>query len=659
VLIPTSDFTYRAPSGDSTDKLPATVQTIDTFGIASANTDGAIYIDAIVWANIDASGAATGDSADIDNFATGDIADWHVKGAPEAVARLTPGITALSRFVKEDPVSLKLDYSGGAQNRRILEENVLRSMTVSGKDYVVSVPASPFARIYPETLPLPQEMTSNIALTECPEQTSCSSFALYSVHGLTGVSVRPKTDLLGIGKSIPRSNVNINVVKVWDRQGESVLIDPDSSGPIPELLVKDDREPLAETGGQAPDMKTTGDPVTDIPAGTEKQFWIDVTVPRNTPAGHYTCQLVITSREGPPFTLTLDTNVLPLRLLSPAKQYVINYSGKLGETAASIQPNEHVSTDQLNAELADISAHGFHYISLSDSPDILPQVLTSEAAYSFQVPIIYPVTTGADGVATATAVDKLSTPSASYCYLAPDTSALPSDLAALKHAGLQTAAVIKSDDEYTAVQNNLDIAIYPVDEPYVQRLLKSDGRRESNTRDWLTWPSAQADPQADRLYSGFLLWRSDLYGAYISDYQTNYNSDPYDDTIARADVAHAPDRPAMLTYPTQDGVIDTVEWESIREGINDVRYLTTFFTALRECKDAKIDLDEVAKAETDVDNFLNSAFWLMTDVDYQKGRTMITNYAIQLRKAVDYYNAHGKNAPKQSSIEPHSKRRSV
>jgi hypothetical protein len=69
----------------------------------------------------------------------------------------------------------------------------------------------------------------------------------------------------------------------------------------------------------------------------------------------------------------------------------------------------------------------------------------------------------------------------------------------------------------------------------------------------------------------------------------------------------------MLTYPTQNGVIDTVQWESIREGINDVRYLTTFYTALRECKDAKVDLVEVAKAETEITSFLDRAFWLMLD----------------------------------------------
>ena len=44
----------------------------------------------------------------------------------------------------------------------------------------------------------------------------------------------------------------------------------------------------------------------------------------------------------------------------------------------------------------------------------------------------------------------------------------------------------------------------------------------------------------------------------------------------------------MLTYPVKDGVLDTLQWEACREGVTDVRYLTTMYAALRECKDAQV-----------------------------------------------------------------------
>jgi hypothetical protein len=499
-------------------------------------------------------------------------------------------------------------------------------------------------------LPTTSEISSRVTLTECSEQTGCGSFAIYSLHGLTNVRVHLTTSLYAIGTSIPQSSVNISVVKVWHRRGKGVYVDPDSAGPTPELLVKDDRVPLSYVDGQPPDVRLTGDVATDIPANTEKQFWIDVTVPRNTPPGQYTGQILVKSTEAAPFKLTLETDVLPLRLLSPAKQYAINYRGKIGtNTLSDDLPCDHVTAPQMSSELADIAAHGFHYVSLSDAPDSLSQTLTTEQQFNFQSPLVYPVSSGLDGLATAEAIDKNGGDPSQYYYLVPSGSTMVDDIARLKKAGFQTAALIDSQSDYDAVQNDLDVAIYPVDYSYVQRLLSNDGQRQSSIRDWLTWPAAQDDPQVDRLYCGYLLWRADLYGGYVSDYETSYDSDPFNDASPPVDPSDSMLRPAMLTYPAQQGVIDTVQWEAIREGINDVRYLTTFYTALRECKDAKIDLVLIGKAQTDVTNFLNSAFWLMSDSDYQKGRMMITNYALQLRKAVDNYNTHQNGASRQSS----------
>ena len=645
-VIAISDFGYRQPDGADPAAPQAQINTIDAFGIASSKSDGTIYLDAPSWATLDSDGNATGDSAPIDSFASGNLSVWKVKGSPEAVANLVPGITSLQPNVKDDAVSLRLDYSGLSSDHALLASGVAHSMTESGNDFVVSVPSSPFERILPDSLPTANEVSSRVAITECPDQTSCGSFAIYTLHGLSNVSVHLTNDLLAISKSIPRSDVNISVVKVWDREGSGVLIDPDSAGPLPELLVKDDRIQLASVNGVPPAVRLTGDVNTDIPANTEKQFWVDVTVPRNTPPGQYTAQMLVRSNEAAPFRITLEADVMPLRLLSPAKQYAINYRGKLGsDTTSDAVPGDHVTPVQLSSELYDVSAHGLRYISLSDSPDTLTTTLTTEQQYNFQTPMIYPVESGFTGLLTAKAVTKLGGDPSQYYYLVPDGPSMAADLARLKVAGFQTAALIDDESVFSTVQNNLDVAIYPVEYPYVQDLLRDDGKRQSSTRDWLTWPAAQDDPQVNRLYAGYLLWKTDLYGGYISDYETYYD-------------VHTTLRPAMLTYPTQDGVIDTIQWEAIREGINDVRYLTTFYAALRECKDAKVDSVQVAKAQADVSSFLDSAFWLMSDGDYEKGRMMIANYALQLRRAVDGYNSKQSGTSQQSSADLLGKRKS-
>jgi hypothetical protein len=501
ILIPVSDMIYRSPDGSTQDAADAPINTADTFGIASAKRDGVIYIDNIVWANVDAAGNAAGDSATIADLSTGTISNWKIKGPPEAVATLTPGVTAQQPFVKADSVSLKLDYSIYTKNRQLLAKGVSHALSAIGSGYLVSVPTSPFEQIYPDTLPAGSEISSTVSLTECPEQTGCGSFAIYSLHGMSDVKVHLSSDLQAIGKSISRSNVNVTVVKVWNRLGTSTLRDDDSRGLIPELLVKDDSAPLDFVNGHVPDVRLTGDPITNILPNTEKQFWVDVSVPENTSPGRYTCQMAVTSKEERPFSVTLAVDVLKLRLLSPAKQYVINFRGTLNDNGTGGSAENQLSSDQASAELADIAAHGFHYIALSDDPTNLPQEVAVESQFNFQTPIVYQIDSGAEGLKTAMAVDKTATAGTSYDYLVPDGPTMSEDIAALKKAGLQTAAVIGNESVYNQVQGNLDVAIYPVDNSYVQQLLRTDGQRKSITRDWLTWPAYQSDPQVDRLYS--------------------------------------------------------------------------------------------------------------------------------------------------------------
>ncbi|GAG19546.1 unnamed protein product, partial [marine sediment metagenome] len=43
-------------------------------------------------------------------------------------------------------------------------------------------------------------------------------------------------------------------------------------------------------------------------------------------------------------------------------------------------------------------------------------------------------------------------------------------------------------------------------------------------------------------------------------------------------------RDHVFAYPTMDGVIDTVQWEGWREGVDDIRYLTTLLDLIEEAK---------------------------------------------------------------------------
>ena len=67
------------------------------------------------------------------------------------------------------------------------------------------------------------------------------------------------------------------------------------------------------------------------------------------------------------------------------------------------------------------------------------------------------------------------------------------------------------------------------------------------------------------------------------------------------DSDHFKYRDICFVYPTVDSVIDTLAWEGFREGVDDVRYLTTLLAAIEKAKVAEHPL--AGKAEKWVRNF--------------------------------------------------------
>jgi hypothetical protein len=55
-----------------------------------------------------------------------------------------------------------------------------------------------------------------------------------------------------------------------------------------------------------------------------------------------------------------------------------------------------------------------------------------------------------------------------------------------------------------------------------------------------------------------------------------------------------------MVYPTADGVVDTLQWEGYREGVDDVRYVTTLVDMVKKNKTSrqKNVRESVRKAES-------------------------------------------------------------
>jgi len=663
VVLPKSNFTLRTapPLYKSLDMaLPADAQVNGTDvddpqpdwakarGLALDVTtarQATLVVDDVAWVTLDAVGKGDANtpisSADLSN-----IGAWQAVGTPNSTSAVNYGLTTQPGLTHGGRVAFRLTVTPPGLDRRNRLVYAQEALIASHQPCLIWTPETLFERVLPSSLPPAAGANTGVLLSACAEQTQAASFCIYSPVALTNVAVSVPRDLQGIGHVLPRSAVDIHVVKVWEQGGAGPLRDPDTAAAVPELLVKDDRVPLS---GAAPDARLTGPAVCNIPADTSKQFWLSVTVPRNTPPGPYSGSLVVSGRGLPaPVIVHLALTVLPLRLLSPAKQYGVDLRSRLDPAPAALPSTDDkslvtdfVTKDVLDAQLADIYAHGFTIASLYDSSNTLWDAVTEYKNNGLGT--AYNLYKG-DGDPQAVEKERTghSDPVLTY-YADPEPNAAASArMAPLSKAGIPNATYIPRQDDFTALGASSDIVVYNRDSEYPQKLLRTNGQRLSMTRDWWYWPATDEDPKTNRVDSGVLLWKSNLYGAFLPDYQTAFGADPYDETSAGASQSRIAFRPLMLTYPVKGGVLDTLQWEACREGVTDVRYLTTMYAALRECKDAHIAKPLVSEAETYVKTFLTKPLANLPEGQYDTFRTRIATYSIRLRSSVDAYNkAHG------------------
>ena len=111
------------------------------------------------------------------------------------------------------------------------------------------------------------------------------------------------------------------------------------------------------------------------------------------------------------------------------------------------------------------------------------------------------------------------------------------------------------------------------------------------------------DPAIYRRNFGLLLWRKGYDGACTFAYQAGFGNiwDDFDSPKYRDH---------NFTYPTVDGVVDTIAWEGFREGVDDIRYVTTL---LREIEKAKLSDDRLMKKAA------IAAEWYLEEIDIDKG----------------------------------------
>lgn len=476
--------------------------------------------------------------------------------------------------------------------------------------YVVP-PTSAYWRILPDTT-LPSDMISETAtIFACQGEYEPASFVIENTgtSAISGVTITVNAlNREGGGGSISVANVDVRVVKCWWQAGWAVD-DTTHKQLAPELLLKNDSLvnvvgennylwvsgnyvlisdpagipgiPTEPTVSQFPVQDAATLQPFDIPAYSNKQLWVTVQVPTGTASGAYMGTLSL-SGSGINRTLTLKVIVPGFTLLSPQTTYSLYYGGRFSETGYI--SSAYKNTTQFTAEMANLASHGVTLPTLygQGSDSNLTQALSIRTAQGVSNTTLYYLglsilTYGSDTTALQNEVVRLKALVAPYgvnnfFVYGYDEHPLDSygpQINAVHAAGGKVFCAQSPNIYAGSLAAGLDLPILAyVPDPAYADLVHSYGREIFS---YCNPQVGVEDPAVYRKNYCRLLWENDYDGAMDFAYQWRKNNIWNDFDLSGS-------RDHNFTYPTVNGVIDTVAWEGFREAVDDDRYLTTLTT---------------------------------------------------------------------------------
>jgi hypothetical protein len=429
-------------------------------------------------------------------------------------------------------------------------------------------------------------------------------------------------------------DTEISVVHRWLQSGVGIL--QSASMEVGELLLKDDSVKMhdgyvrrcsspmhihaSRSRYRPPDVRLTGAVRSRMVSGRNLQFWISVSVPRNSGAGTYTGAAVVRSARTVVLELPVVVEVLPIMLEEPWQDLMIWHRGTLN----CHHPQHYVSPPVFESQLDDIYATGFRSISLWETDRHLLQKaidmaidagfsrnvvldghsekLWSQVDFKNLTPIAY-VSDEADGASKHSMANHTARFRAARAHGAKT-------MASVLHWRTRRSFGLPSDQ-------NAEPDVVSVYAPTnLTSLELNEAKANSGGRTYFYWHAHMEKPLVHRLMSGLFLWRSGADGIspYCYQHLPGVPFSPFDDFDAWDPVAHnSADgrlfRDHMATYPARRGVIPTVQWKGMADGLTDLRYLVTRDSALSRAEQSE-SAEMRAKASAIRARGLKLASWI-------------------------------------------------
>ncbi len=483
-------------------------------------------------------------------------------------------------------------------------------------------------QVLPTTFPLPGVSSTTLQLTACRGEYEPASFAIRATSRDIDNLQFTLSDLTGDHGSISKSNVDLRFVKVWFQAGGGWnTIGLSHMGKtkvlVPELLLKDDGLVHLDEESQTNFLKLKRPSGTELvsvskpdslrsrtqatveefpihdavdiqpialPRNQTKQLWVTVHVPADAEPGTYKGAVTVADSTGPLGHLEISLQVLPFNLHTPKTQYSIYYRGTLSDNPTI--SSEKKGRAQFVAELNNMLAHGVNNPTVYQRLDRaeLSEVLRIRSSAGMDTSSLFYLGTGTGNPTSREQLNDLKRRLKAikeiagqhgiekvYLYGIDEAKGdkLASQRSAWELARDEGVKVFTAgySDAFSVAGDLLDLLVMA---GKLQRGQAENFHRAGHKI--FSYANPQTGPENPEIFRrnyGLELWRNDYDGAMPYAYQDSMG-------FIWNDFDHGLYRDHNFTYPTVDGVIDTLAWEGFREGVDDVRYITTLEDVLNQ-----------------------------------------------------------------------------
>ncbi len=400
----------------------------------------------------------------------------------------------------------------------------------------------------------------------------------------------------------------IFIVHCWTQAGVGIYQAQAMS--VEELLLKDDRISLKDDYQRtfkhwrhiyapfylyrAPVLPEHDGVRTNFKAGQTKKMFARIKLPANAKPGRYQNTIVLQANNNFRRNLPLQIDVLPYQLLQPPQEFFLWYKGSLDWRSAQ----HYVPESIYRLQLQDIFDHGFTSVSISETDTELAQRaidIIEEIGFDRFIVLVppFPELKKLRFGKTKPLVylsDELDIHTQFPGSERPETL-IDHHRLNWRRARELDAKTMSSLTNHTFLKrfrDQEDIGHLPeIISLYLDRNRESIQFAErlapgSETSFFYYWQCHMEKRNLNRALAGVYLWKCGAAGVspYCYQHLPAYPNSPFDDFDQWEPDFHVggitrPFKDHMTTYPARNGVMPTLQWEGLREGITDFRYLYT------------------------------------------------------------------------------------